>query len=625
MSKRLNVSPLTIPAESETDAARGRPTSPSLRRRVRNATLLVLGLVLLLGVYEVPRIAELGGAIRAVLRGNYSSILAGRHMQMALHRLQVAELQGDAHPLLADARKEFMYWMDVEDHSLTEVGEPELAHDLRNHGKRLFTKLATSPPGSRHDEQFEYLQDHLTDLVEMNQNAMYREDARAKRLSLRLMVTFGAGLLIASVLGVALSWTLGSAIAWPLSELAQRLHGVGEGKTQVRLGRQKLAELDTVAHEFNQMAERLEYYDQMNVERLVFEKRKTEAIIESLEDGLILIDSAGLVAHINEVASIIIGIERDDALGKSFDDLGTDRPYYVRVRDALKESQADTDIRRVEVELHIRGRAHSYVLKPIRLIQENNPIGMLVILQDVTYLRDQERARTNLFATLSHELRTPLTSMMINTQTLNLQKASLTPSQRELVEMTIEETARMNQLANNLMNLARGNIPSIPIQRERIELAKLIADVTKRFAIQAQEKRVGLETRVEGTRVVNADRVELSWVISNLVGNALRYRPKAERSWLLRVREETNSFALKLRIPVPGSGRKIAITSLSASCNTAHRDTSRVRPGSGLRSQLTLSRRMTAVSRSRATPEAAAGSLFNCRPFRKLDEWLLKI
>jgi NtrC-family two-component system sensor histidine kinase KinB len=506
----------------------------------------------LLGVYEVPRIAELGGAVRAVLQRNYISILAGRHMQMALHRLQTAELQGDVHPLLAAARDEFMYWMDVEDHSLTEVGEPELAHDLHNHAARLFTKLATSPPGSRHDDQFQYLQNHLTDLVEMNQNAMYRDDARAQRLSLRLMVTFGAGLMIATIFGVFLSSTLATAIARPLSELGDRLHGVSEGKAQVRLGPQKLAELNTVAHEFNLMAERLEYYDQMNVERLVFEKSKTEAIIESLEDGLILIDSSGIVAHINEVASIIIDIERNEALGKRFDDLGGNHPHYVRIRNALKDLGADPNGGRVEVELHIRGRAHSYLLKPIRLTQEDKLIGTLVILQDVTYLRDQDRARTNLFATLSHELRTPLTSMVITAQTLDRQKASLTPLQRELVEMTVEETSRMSQLADNLMNLARGNISSIPLQREKIEVAELIAEMIRRFAIQAQEKHVSLETRVEGALMVNADQVKLSWVMSNLVGNALRYTPEGGKIVVAACAGENQLVRLEVADTGPG-------------------------------------------------------------------------
>jgi PAS domain S-box-containing protein len=511
----------------------------------------------LLGVYEVPRIAELGGAVRAVLQYNYISILAGRHMQMALHRLQVAELQGDAHPVLADARNEVMYWIDVEEHSLTEVGEPELAHDLQNHATRLFANLAVSPPGSHHDQQFEYIQNHVTDIVEMNQNAMYRDDELAQKMSLRLMVTFGVGLMIATVLGVFLSSTLGEAIARPLSELAQRLHGVGEGKTPIRLGPQKLAELNTVAHEFDLMAERLEYYDQMNVERLVFEKQKTEAIIESLEDGLILIDSAGVVAHINKVASIIIGIERNEALGKKFDELGGNHPHYVRVRDALKDLGAETNGRRVEVELHIRGRAHSFVLKPINLIEQDKPIGKLVILQDVTYLRDQDRARTNLFATLSHELRTPLTSMVITAQTLERQKASLTPLQRELVEMTVEETMRMSQLTDNLMNLARGNIPSIPTQPEKIELAKLIAETTKRFAIQAQEKHISLETHIEGTPVLNADRIKLSWVISNLIGNALRYTPEGGKIAVDAAAEDDKFVRIEVADTGPGIPREI--------------------------------------------------------------------
>ena len=67
----------------------------------------------------MPRITELGGAVRGVLQRNYISILAGRHMETAPRRLQIGELQGDAHPYLIDARGEFTYWMDVENQSLT--------------------------------------------------------------------------------------------------------------------------------------------------------------------------------------------------------------------------------------------------------------------------------------------------------------------------------------------------------------------------------------------------------------------------------------------------------------------------------------------------------------------------
>ncbi len=232
--------------------------------------------------------------------------------------------------------------------------------------------------------------------------------------------------------------------------------------------------------------------------------------------------------------------------------MGANHPHYVRVRDALRNLEAGADPRRVEVELHVRGRAHSYVLKPGKLIQEDKPNGTLVILQDVIYLRDQDRARTNLLGTLSHELRTPLTSMMIATQTLARQKESLSASQRKLVELTVEETGRMNQLADNLMNLARGNIPSIPTERVRIELGKLVTETSRRFAVQAQAKHIALKTQVDGTPVVSADRIKLSWVISNLIGNALPYTPEGG-TIEVAAREGKNNL-LRLQVADTGPG-----------------------------------------------------------------------
>ena len=249
----------------------------------------------------------------------------------------------------------------------------------------------------------------IDDLIALNKAAMFRADSRATRLGTHLTYEIAAGFAILLLVGAALSIWMGWALSRPLTELAERLRGISQRKSHVRLGPQTLAELDEVAREFNQMAERLEHYDRMNVERIVYEKSKTEAIIESLEDGVVLIDSDGIVAHINEVAALIMGIEPADALGSRFDDLSSNHPHYIRVRDSIRNlSKADSELQRVEVQLHIRGRDHSYVLKPVPLRQEGRALGTLLILQDVTYLRDQDRARTNLVATLSHELRTPL-------------------------------------------------------------------------------------------------------------------------------------------------------------------------------------------------------------------------
>ena len=499
----------------------------SLRSRIRNGTLLLLALVIVLGAYALPRLSSLGGAIRETLYRNYISIEVGQHQHADLRTLQLAERDGTAQKVLPAMRDDFMHWMDIEQHDITEVGETNLANDIQARGRKLFDAIAAAPPGARHDEEFDALHGRIDDLIAMNKAAMFRADSRALKLGTHLTYEVAAGFAVLLVVGAALSIWMGAALSRPLTELAERLRGISQRKTHVRLGPQTLAELDEVAREFNQMAERLEHYDRMNVERIVYEKSKTEAIIESLEDGVVLLDQDGVVAHINQVAALIVGIEPSDALGSRFDDLSSNHPHYLRVRDAIRNlSKSETELQRVEVQLHIRGRDHSYVLKPVPLRQEDRALGTLLILQDVTYLRDQDRARTNLVATLSHELRTPLTSLALLAELLRREEDSLTPKQRDVLRAILEETSRMKQLADNLLNLARGQIPLIAVQRVALDLEKIVEDVTERFSIQAQEKKIHLDTHIGKVPEIFGDPVKLSWVVSNLIGNALRYTPE---------------------------------------------------------------------------------------------------
>ncbi|MHB8380974.1 MAG: sensor histidine kinase [Candidatus Binataceae bacterium] len=503
-------------------------STPSLRHRIRNGTLLLLVLVVLLGAFTLPRVYSLGGAIRQTLYRNYVSIEAAQHMLGALSRLELAERDGSAKDALAPARAEFMRWMDTEDHDYTEAGEPELAHKIRASGDELFSRIAVAPAGARHDAEFNALNALLDDLIAMNQAAMFRADSRSAALGRRLTYQFAASLALVLIFGAAISWALGWSLSQPLIDVAERLRGVGQRRTQLRLGPQKFAELDAVAREFNQMAERLERFEKLNVDRLVYEKSKTEAIIESLEDGVVLIDSEGMVAHINEIAALIMGVEPKDALGSPFEDLSSNHPHYLRVRDALRNlRKVDSASQRIEVQLHVRGRDHTYVLKPMPLHHdEGAPLGTLLILQDVTYLRDQDRARANLIATLSHELRTPLTSLALSAELLRRDGEALDPKHRELLEAILEECARMKALSDNLLNLARGELASISVQRERLDLRQIIEEVVRRFGRQAEEKHVRMTEHLESVPEISGDAVKLSWVVSNLIGNALRYTPE---------------------------------------------------------------------------------------------------
>jgi NtrC-family two-component system sensor histidine kinase KinB len=228
------------------------------------------------------------------------------------------------------------------------------------------------------------------------------------------------------------------------------------------------------------------------------------------------------------VAAIILGLERAEALGSPFNDLNSNHPHYMRVRAALANSgKLLQDSARIEIDLHVRGRDHTYVLKPVSLRHgDDESLGTLLILQDITYLRDKDRARINLVATLSHELKTPLTSLALSAELLDRDKANLDPKQRELLATASEDIGRIRHLADDLLNLARGETGTISIRSMRVDLAGVIRAVTGTFALQAEQKGIGLKCAIDpSTPEVFADPIKLSWVVSNLVGNAIRYTP----------------------------------------------------------------------------------------------------
>ncbi|HUY18893.1 MAG TPA: ATP-binding protein [Candidatus Binataceae bacterium] len=501
---------------------------PPLRSRIRNGTLAMLVIALVLGALALPEVHKLGGGIRDTLYRNYVSIDASQHIHAVLWNLQIAARAGQGAAVVPRSRAQFNHWIRVEEADITEVGENALAHDIDRRGQKLFSDLARGGPATAYDDEFAALHQRIDRLIKINRDAMFRADSRASRMSDRLTYEFAAGLVLLLLLGTAFSWTLAWNISKPLAELADRLRSFSLRGPSLRLGLQPLAELDAVAAEFNRMAERLEQFEKLNVDRLVYEKNKTEAIIESIEDGIVLIDAEGVITHINEVAGIILGVEREEALGSAFDDLNSNHPHYLRVRSALRAAaHQPLDSQRVEVDLHVRGREHNYILKPVPLRQGGGEsFGTILILQDITYLRDKDRARSNLVATLSHELNTPLTSLALSAELLERARDNFDSRQRELLATIVEDVTRIRNLANDLLNLARGEAGAIAMRTMPVELDKMLAAVVKTFALQAEQKRVQLGERIAGALPqIVADQVKLSWVVSNLIANALRYTP----------------------------------------------------------------------------------------------------
>ena len=245
------------------------------------------------------------------------------------------------------------------------------------------------------------------------------------------------------------------------------------------------------------------------------------------------------------------------------------------MRAAVREflARPERERERVEITLFMRGRDHSFILRPTPFrAPDGTYAGLILALQDVTYLRDQEAGREALVATLSHELRTPLTSLSMALELLQRHGARPDDETAALLETAREDVSRLQDVAQRFLDLARARAMTIALDRRRVDLRAVVERAMKIFAIQAREKGITLRAAVPG----DADhhrrrRDKLTWAVSNLLSNALRYTPAGGHVAIEALPDED-----EVRVGVRDTGPGIAAGAARAHLRA-------LRPGDGRR------------------------------------------
>jgi NtrC-family two-component system sensor histidine kinase KinB len=157
--------------------------------------------------------------------------------------------------------------------------------------------------------------------------------------------------------------------------------------------------------------------------------------------------------------------------------------------------------------------------------KEQKLTGVVLLLKDITQLRELERLKSEFVMAASHELRTPLTSLGMSIDLLIEHAARYLPDrEKELLHAAHDEVHRMKVMVHDLLDLSKIEAGRIDLEFEKIAVATLFEHVQDIFKGQVGMKQVELLVdNVEQLPPVVADTNKIVWVLSNLVSNALRY------------------------------------------------------------------------------------------------------
>ena len=250
------------------------------------------------------------------------------------------------------------------------------------------------------------------------------------------------------------------------------------------------------------------------------EQAQLAAILETMADGVIVLDPAGRVVIINQAAAHLFSAPPEDARGRSLVDVARDYELASAVRTALREG---SQLKRL-IELGRPTRQVQITCTP--LIRSASEKQALLVLQDVTELQRADTIRREFVANVSHELRTPVASLKALSETLANGALDDPPAARSFVERMQVEADRLAQLVEELLELARLEGGRTASQPEQIDLSGLIGRSSERLRPLADRQGVALlvELSVPLSPVVG-DAARLERALVNLVDNAIKFTP----------------------------------------------------------------------------------------------------
>lgn len=544
-----------------------------LRTKILGGYCLILALMMVVWAVAVVNLYQLGRAGEAILQENQLSVQAAENMIQHLERQDSAALLfflGDPNSMeqFRNNQIEFVQWLGRARDNLTEPGEEKVIADI-DAAYRRYMALLQSMAALAFDDHQEalsfyhkrlfpgFMQVRLSCLTlrEMNQNAMEKASRHAHRLSVRTIWSMTIVGAVSGSVGLVFSIILSALLLRPLAAMTRATEQLAEGEYDVSLEVSSGDELGRLAKQIVTMSQKLKIFHDLNVGHLIAEKRRGEAILRSIGDGLVVVDETFHISAINPQAAKLLNLSSTEPQGKPVSELLPNEQLIEVIRKTTESGQAP-EIPPEQAEICFGSedsrQFFRYSVTPIRSEGGKQVQGAVVLLQDITRLKELDRLKSEFVLAASHELKTPLTGLSMSINLLQELADQWPQRERDLIRVAHEETSRLRALVSDLLDLSRLESGRVEMEIQPMNVAYLFERILAPFHDQANAKGIELTTSIQpDTPEVQADPTKIAWVISNLVSNALRYTSKGGH---IRVTAEGSLDRVYLTVTDDGAG-----------------------------------------------------------------------
>jgi two-component system, NtrC family, sensor histidine kinase KinB len=509
-------------------------------------TKLLLGYVgfvvalAVLGAWSARTLLQMSAVSSRIIAENYDSVVAAQDMKESLERLDSAAMfdlvgerdraarQSDEH------RRRFDAAFTKAANNITEPGEAAIVQAIRAGRDEYFGDLdrffaASSPRPADYfsalSPPFDRLRAECDRLWRLNQDAMRKKADAASRIARRwfeMTLVLVVGLMAA---GVGVEVSLSNSILGPVRQLRAATMRMAGGDLESAVPVRSADEIGELAVGFNRMAERIRELRQSDLGKLLIAQQTTDAAIDSLYDPVLVTDSAGRLTRLNPAAERLFG-PRETVVGQPIARVARDSRVAQAIGDVLASQQTvASESAAAVLPWAVDGTSLAFRVRSTPMRDgDGRLVGAVTLLEDITHLSEISRMKSEFIAAASHELRTPLTSVQMGIHLLLEEDAgTLSDRQQEILLVCRDDTARLERLMRELLDLSKLESGDVMPKRERVRTAAVVHDAVEmvRLPIEARGVRIEIDAPPD-VPAIFADRGQIERVIGNLVTNAAR-------------------------------------------------------------------------------------------------------
>lgn len=341
--------------------------------------------------------------------------------------------------------------------------------------------------------------------------------------------TSGRGDIFNYSMTVGITVTVGTFFSFQLAGFLERLRdrvqlvASGELDEVVDFSRNEILEIHEISKAMDDISAELH----RRIDVIQRQKEELEAVLTSMDEGLIAVDKNHMITHFNPTAAKMFRAHRDVAVNRKVEEVIRHPELHRIIERGIETGRGS------EEDLLITGESKQHLnvhCSPLRN-QFGHQYGVVLVVSDVTRIRQLEGMRKNFVANVSHELRTPLTSIQGFAETLADPSFTDKEQSKKFIGIINKHANRLARIIEDILTLSRieRDTEEDQVELKHEDIRSIVETATELCLMKAKKKEMEISLSVDCDAKVNCDRYLIEQSIVNLIDNAIRYNDKGNK------------------------------------------------------------------------------------------------